>query len=216
MNPDLTMIRDPAQVWPDAQDCPDFPVNGRGAEPQPAWSREEAEARLRSLSRKLNPDGELREPTDEERADLMERYFKKPTPGIAANERMAKQGFPGLVSNRTGEGFQIAEAFHLRGYLRKLADHAASQQKATEQRDQDRLKSTVDTFQQRAKAAQDEAEALAESARRYRQWEADRLAQRRLEAIPDDLARMHRAAVEAASELGIEAPELPDLTECLT
>lgn len=47
---DLTLTKDPAAIWPDALDCPDFPLQSRGAEFKPAWTREQAEGRLRSLS----------------------------------------------------------------------------------------------------------------------------------------------------------------------
>ncbi|WP_333830597.1 hypothetical protein [Pararhodobacter sp.] len=216
--PDLTLTRDPATIWPDAMACPDFPLQSRGAAHKDAWSRKDAEARLRTVSGVLNGGGPLRAPTEEERADAMERYFQPRNPAVRSirDEKFDARGFTGLMpATGSGNGDLIAEAVHLRGYLRKLA--AQEERAATDQQDraESNARSTLDNYRDSIAAKKAEAEALAEGAARYRQWLDDRAAFERLRLMPHDLERLRSGVVSAALELGEAAPPAPDWIETL-
>ncbi|MCC5992489.1 MAG: hypothetical protein JJT99_08185 [Rhodobacteraceae bacterium] len=216
--PDLTLTKDPAAIWPDALDCPDFPLQSRGAEFKPAWARADAEKRLRALSGILNGNGPLRAPTDAERAEALERHFK---PRMAAIRGLREvtfetRGFPGLVGAiGTNHGDLIAEATHLRGYLRKLAVQAEQAAADAQARAERRARATLDDYRATIEAKKAEAEALADGAARYRQWLDDQRAYERLQAMPRDLEGLHQGAVAAAQELGEAAPKAPDWIETL-
>jgi len=216
--PDLTMVKDVAAIWPDAMDCPDYPLQSRGAEYKPAWAMADAEARLRTISRVLQSDAPLYAPSDAERAEAMERYFKPRNPAIRGlrEEKFERQGFDGLVGAAgSNNGDLIAEAVHLRGYLRKRtlqAEQAAKDQAASAER---RARHALDSYRDEIERYEAEATALVDGAARYRQWLDDQRAYERLQHMPRDLEGLHRGAVAAALELGEAAPKAPDWIETL-
>jgi len=44
--PDLTLLRDPADIWPEPTDCPDWPYSTGGSRQGLPPTREDAEATL--------------------------------------------------------------------------------------------------------------------------------------------------------------------------
>ena len=209
---DLTLARDPAAIWPDALDCPDFPLQRHGSLHKDAWSRADAEARLRTLARRLNGAGALRAPSDDERTDIIARYFHPRNPAIRSinDGEFDARGFPGLTAATGNDhAFRIAEAVHLRGYLRKLDVQAEIAETRARDGAERRARHTLESYKAAMERMEAEATALADGAMRYRQWLEDQAAFERLRTMPADLVSLHRGAVAAAEELGEAPPEEP-------
>ena len=124
---DLTMVFDPAAIWPNAEDCPDWPLanDALNRRMNPPRSLVEAQGSLSHLGRAMNDGKPVTAPTDAQRAELRARYFKaRPSP--TATHRVwdalgltdIRAASPGV--NSTAE--QIVLACHLRGYIRKLSE----------------------------------------------------------------------------------------------
>lgn len=108
--PDLTMLYDWQEVWPDPLEAPDFP-------PQPdphnaPLSRQRAVERLARLSLSLNGQKAVRPPTDEERAQIIAQLDKRDASGR--------------------QRFMARQAMEVRAYLAKL-DARAKRNEATDE-----------------------------------------------------------------------------------
>jgi hypothetical protein len=192
--PDLTLVLDPAELWPAPEGCPDWPLafddinramNGVGG-------RDEAAARLHDLARLLNDDKPTRAPTDTERARLRGEYF---APGNVIDWRWSQLGLDHMrpaSSAVTSRARLIVEAAHLRGHLRKLDARAAA---AAERKEAARLASL--------RAAVDRApETLADLERQLA--EAEMGEARHLQRLADEQAA-HRAHELRAQIVGVKA-----------
>ena len=124
---DLTMVFDPAAIWPDPEACPDWPLttDGYNRMHNPPRSLVEAQGSLSRLSRAMNDGKPATAPTEAQQAELQGRYFKaRPSPTAAHRVFDAlgltdiRAASPGV--NSTAE--QLVLACHLRGYIRKLSE----------------------------------------------------------------------------------------------
>lgn len=182
--PDLTLLRDPAALWPDPEDCPD---------PGENYTREWTEVQLQRASAILNGPGPLRAPTDDERGGA-EEWLERRDPG--GRKR-----------------FMVERARHLRGHLRKLDAQAEAREKHAEQRKEQRAAKVGAQFEEHLERLYVEKDDLIAGAERYRQHLADKEAYGRVRFMRDEISQAHSAAVSAAREAGVEAPALPGWVE---
>lgn len=213
VRPDLTRIKDPAEIWPDPLDCPDWPLSSGSAIRDGAMTREHAAARLAAVETQLNPDGaELRKPNEADVEHVMTAHFRALNPGEGggSSQRAAALGFEGWRPI-TVAGNRILEAIHLRGFLRKMdaaAEAEVADAAATEAEAHRRKLARYETERQSGLA---ELEALAEAEARHLQHLADKAAWARSEDIRRALRIKHSTARKAAWALGEPEPSLPDL-----
>lgn len=216
--PDLTLIRDYVEIWPDPMDCPDYPFVDFGhIQGKARLDRDEAEATLAALRDDLHPQGViLRAPTKEEAEELLQKHFRPsvPTESDGQERRIANLGFAGWRAQPGGKKIvrQIVDAVHLRGYLRKLdAEQEAAEISEAEAENQ-RLKRSVDEYETARGTYDRQMETLAEGDARYRQWLADKRAYAQAEDMRRNLATRHVHARQAAAELGQDEPTpLPEV-----
>lgn len=211
--PDLTMLRDPIAIWPDAQDCPDYPLQIAGYQHKSALTRAEAEGQLRHFSGILNGEGPLRVPSEAERADAIERYFKPEARGvrIPGQEGFDARGFRGLVGAPGNKHADLmAKAVHLRGYLRKLAEREERAKQNARDRKDNGARHKLDEYAAHLEGLEVRAKALAEGAARYRQHVADKGSFYQLLTMRSELSKVQAEASAAAQELGEAAPLLPN------
>ena len=209
---DLTMMRDPVEIWPDPMDCPDYPLVLQGVNPDGPYSRDDAQDALRRLSGILNGKGPLRAPTDVERAEALEQYFEPAKRGIRFPDQAAfgARGFAGLIPARGDKRADlIARAVHLRGYLRKLDALAEQRAQAAQDRQDSAARRKVAAWAGYIAGLEAEAKGLADGAARYHQFLADKRAFYRLMTLRGEVSEVLKEATAAAAELGEDAPVMP-------
>jgi len=138
---DLTMTFDPAAIWPNAEDCPDWPLTDDelNRRMNPPRSMSQAQDHLAHLSRALNDGKPVTAPTDAQRTALRARYFKARTSPTATHRIFDALGLADIRAASPGVNSvaeQIVLACHLRGYVRKLSER---ERLARERRDAARL-----------------------------------------------------------------------------
>ncbi|AKM09313.1 hypothetical protein [Croceicoccus naphthovorans] len=212
---DRTMTLDPAKLWPEPADCPDWPVLNAAQiqHGQFITGRTSAEQRLNALGVKLNGGNfrNLRAPTPDEREVMQAETFKDGTPD---NPRWHALGLgdlkPAHPSHRNLAELMV-EAAHIRGYLRKLdvQETKAVADRARREREQDQAR--VDSYAKQVERDTAELAELAEAVKRHEQRLADERAFRRASDLKHALIAGHSNAVQAANRLGIEAPARPEL-----
>ena len=217
---DLTLLRDPAAIWPEPGDCPDWPLmtdGNRGAQNRPGL--EQAEARLADLMDILNPkDTPTRAPTKAEAETLTVQHFTKhePQPGenLSKIQRWTDLGFAGFrpAGGMAGDKARmIAEGVHIRGYLRKLEALKAQSETLTTARAERRLKARVAGYTGLIDDHMTTLTQLAEAEARHLQMIEDRRAHERCIELRRTLRIRHADAIVAAAELGVDVPVLPDM-----
>lgn len=215
--PDLTRLRDPASIWPDPHDCPDWPYSQRGERRGFIPSRDNAEATLANHIEAMHgKDAVLRAPNKAEIEAAMGRYFTAREPGTSSGKviRWDALGFKGL--NKTTADFEdfaarIVESTHIRGYLRKLDAQAELSEALQVDRNERALKAKVDQYTRVRDDHLSELDLLAEAEARHLQAEADKLAHARCVELRRTLRIRYADAESAATELGATVPELPEL-----
>ena len=217
---DLTLLRDPAAIWPEPGDCPNWPLmtdGDRGAQDRPGL--EQAEARLADLMDILNPkDTPTRAPTKDEAEALTAQHFTKhePQPGenLSKIQRWVDLGFAGFhpAGGMAGnKARQIAEGVHIRGYLRKLEALTAQSETLTTDRAERRLKARVAGYTGLIDSHTATLAKLAEAEARHLQTIEDRRAHERCVELRRTLRIRHADAIVAAVESGVDVPVLPDM-----
>ena len=208
---DRTMTLDPAALWPNPLDCPDWPLEHGTRRYEGPRGRQGAEMRLEQLRQHLNRgSGKLRAPTADERRTLHAKFFRP------EGSEWGQLGISGLsVRDRTGErdARVIVDAAHVRGYLRKLDAQEAQAAEAKEQSELDHAKRTLDGFNQALAAGRAELTQLAEAEARHKQRIEDERAFARCREIRINLQHSHFPAVQAAARLGVESPPVPQFID---
>jgi hypothetical protein len=205
---DRTMTFDPVNVWPDALDCPDWPLLTDTMRYDGPRGRYGAEARLESVAAFLNRgEGRLTAPDDNDREQVIARTFKR-SPG-----KWGGLGFPdlsplGILAEQDAE--LIVEACHLRGYLRKLDALEVKAATDKERLELAQARHTLDSYGPEAAGEMAEYAKLAEAAARHKQSVADEAAFHRCRMLRGHVESIHAAAVSAARRLGEEPPVAPD------
>jgi len=215
--PDLTLLRDPADIWPEPTDCPNWPYSSGGSRQGSPPTREDAEATLANHVDALHgKDATLRKPTKAEIEAAMSRYFSVIDPGVNSGKiaRFAALGFPGLnrsLSDSGGFASRIVESTHIRGWLRKL--DAAEEQNKTLQADRGerQLKGRLNRFKTICDSHVAELSELSEAEERHLQAKADLLAHARCVELRRTLRARHADAAAAAREMGVDVPDMPEL-----
>ena len=215
--PDLTLLRDPADIWPEPTDCPDWPYSTGGSLQGLPPTKEDAEAVLANHIAALHgKDATLRKPTKAETEDAISRYFSVIEPGVGSGKiaRFTALGYAGLnraLSDSGGFASRIVESTHIRGWLRKL--DAAEEQNKTLQagRDERQLQGRLHRYKTICDSHVAELSELSEAEERHLQAKADMLAHARCVELRRTLRARHADAEAAAREMGVDAPELPEL-----
>ena len=215
--PDLTQLRDPAALWPEPSDCPDWPYSVTGERSGDPPNRELAEARLANHIVALHgEDATLRAPTEAEIETAISRYFSPMEPGSRSgkSDRFEALGFAGLnkaLSDNGGFALRIVESTHLRGWLRKLDAQAELGDAAQTERAERELKARVHRYTGVRDGHLSEINRLAEAEARHLQAKADKLAHARCVELRRALRISHADAEGAAKKLGTTVPELPEM-----
>lgn len=215
--PDLTQLRDVEQIWPEPNDCPDWPYSSGGERRGFIPSRENAEATLANHIDALHGrDAVLRKPTKGEVEAAISRYFSPREPGTGSGKmaRWDALGFTGLnkaASDYEGFAARIVESTHIRGYLRKLDAQAEVGEALQTERAERALKARVSQYTRVRDDHLSEIDRLAEAEARHLQAEADKLAHARCVELRRTLRIRYADAEGAAKELGATVPELPEL-----
>ncbi|SLN09977.1 hypothetical protein ROJ8625_00137 [Roseivivax jejudonensis] len=212
--PDLTMVRDPASIWPDPFECPDYPLTVAGERLTGAYSRAQAEQKLRTLSKQMNGNHSLHKPSEHERSAALSTHFKQQRGHGPARPLMNALGFTDMAP--TQQGKLIAQAVHLRGYLRKLEARDAEREKAAQERREHKARSKLERYSSYVDGLEAEADELLARAERYRQFLADKAAYHRVMDLRTEIDATHREAATAAAELGEPSPDRPAWIDKLT
>ena len=213
-NIDRTMILDPAELWPDPLDCPDWPYETGTRRYEGLRGRVGAEARLDMLARHLNRGASqdrngglvLRAPTKAERDAMFARTFRR------EGARWYDLGLIDLApADRVVEADAgvIVDAAHVRGYLRKLDALEAKAAEDKERREREQAQRAVDGYATALANGRTEIASLAEAVARHEQRIADERAFARAHSLKQTLSMGHFDAVQAARKLGIEPPPAP-------
>ncbi|WP_293875876.1 hypothetical protein [Sphingomonas sp. UBA978] len=206
---DRTQILDPKDYWRDPATCPDWPALTGTQRYDGPRGKVGAEQRLQAIGQYLNRGpGTLRAPTPDERDQHFSATFRRtgsPWHHLGLNELSP------LGRMVEGEAELMAEACHLRGYLRKLEVKAAASAEADEHRRLSEARRTLDEYRFAAAADVAEIEALAEAVARHQQREEDEKAVARTYSIRQQLSARHSAAVQAAHTLGLGVPDAPEV-----
>lgn len=177
-HPDLTMTLDPSELWPDPAACPDWPLvpNTFNRAMTAPGSREQAAQRLRDLGRMLDNTDMVRAPTPAERASLRQRYFRA---GSVVNWKWDQLGRTGTAPASPAverEAQLIADACHLRGYIRRLDEAAQAEPERAEAARLESLHRRADDAPETLRRLEDQLAALADAEARFLQSQADQRA----------------------------------------
>lgn len=212
---DLTLTFDPAEVWPDPLSCPDWPLRPMETRTgQTVIGERMAREQLELVQYKLARTTNHRPPTAAERKRARAHFFRD-TDQPQAGDWSHSLGLRGVtIRDRTTEdgARAIVEGLHIRGYIRKLerqAERDAQQKEADARR---RAQHRVDTFSEAHRAMAEEFAALEEAEKRHLQRLADEQAVGRRRDLKSAASQLKFEARRAASELGVELPEVDDLT----
>lgn len=215
--PDLTLLRDPAAIWPDPMDCPDWPLLAGGERKSLRPTREEAEGALANHIEALHGAGAtLRPPTKGETEAAIARYFqvREPGTGGGSSGRFDALGYQGLrkaLSDTWGHSSRIIESTHIRGYLRKLDAEEEQANSIRVRRDEGQLKARVSRYTSIRGERLAELDKLKEAEERHLQMLADQRAHARCVEVRRQLRIGYADAKAAANDLGIDVPDLPEL-----
>ncbi|WP_374470308.1 hypothetical protein [Phenylobacterium sp.] len=216
---DLTLVLDPAEAWPDAEACPDWPLrpmqtaSGHGVVGEAA-----AKEQLELLQQHLGRNAELRPPTESERATLRSRYFRDYDPEEAGGQgrnigpwstSLGLRGFTWRDRSTEAPAQQMVEALHIRGYLRKLEERRARQAAGAQQQARDVAQAKLDRYERTVVGLGEELSGLLEAEARHKQQLEDEKAARRCFEIRQVIDGAYREAVRAAADLGVDPPDPP-------
>lgn len=214
---DMTKMLDPTEFWgSDCSSCPDWPMLSPTQRVDGPIGRVGAERQLGSISDHLNRHRrELRAPTAEEREAVMRHHFIR---GEGTGpERWYRLGILDMKPRQRGLAEDTAhlliEVLHLRGYLRKLDAVADAQTLIEVDRKQAQLRHVVDNFDTMATRMVAEHASLAAATARHRQRIEDEAAFRRSHDLRVNLVHAHSEASQAAYELGLKPPSMPEFSE---
>lgn len=200
---DKTLTLDPAELWSDPADCPDWPLSldMLGRVVPVGRSREEAAERLRQIHHMLHDGATTQAPTEAERADMHARYFQ---PGALVNRRWDALGLTGTApaSPAVSEAAQvIVEAVHIRGYLRKLDSAAETERARTEANRLEALRRRVDGAPETLRRLEEQLAEAEEGEARYKKWLADQHAAARAAELRDQIDGVRAEAAQARASL---------------
>jgi hypothetical protein len=204
---DLTLIFDPETLWPDPEQCPDWPIyeSEMSRAMNSGATRRHAADRLAALGLALHRNKPARAPTKSEAQAAVDAHFVS---GAAPNWRWGVLGFGQLRPSRitSEDADAIVQATHIRGWLRKLdAREARAAQSEADSKRRD-LQRKIDFHADNAESRRAELATLAEAEARHLQRIEDEKAFCRAAEIRRLLQDGHANAVRAASELGVEPP----------
>lgn len=205
---DRTQILDPKDYWRDPASCPDWPVLGPNSRYVGPRGKAGAEARLELIGQYLNRGtGTLRAPTEEEREQQFAATFR----------RSGSPWYHWGINNLSPLGMAVegtaelmAEACHLRGYLRKLAAVEAREVEAVEDGKLRTARRTLEDYRATVAGDIEAIEALTEAVARHEQRLADEKAVSQRYGLRQQLTARHSAAVHAAHVLGLGVPDAPE------
>ncbi len=215
--PDLTQLRDPAVLWPDPMDCPEWPLAAGGERQSLRPTRDEAQGALANHIDALHgADATLRPPSKAEIEAAIARYFqvREPGSGGGSSGRFDTLGYEGLrksLSDTWGHSSRIIDATHIRGYLRKLDAENEQANALKVGRDERQLKARVSRYTSIRGDRLAELEQLKAAEERHLQTIADQRAHARSVEVRRQLRIGHADAQAAAKDLGIDVPDLPNL-----
>lgn len=205
---DRTHILDPKDYWRDPMACPDWPVLGPNTHYSGPRGKAGAEARLEAIGQRLNRGaGALRLPTEDEREQQFAATFR----------RVGSPWYRWGINNLSPLGMAVegtaelmAEACHLRGYLRKLAIVEARQVESVEASKQHAARRTLEDYRASVAGEIEAIDALTEAVARHEQRLADEKAVSQRYGLRQQLTARHSAAVQAAHVLGLSVPDAPE------
>lgn len=204
---DRTQILDPREYYRDPLACPDWPVVGPNQGYDGQRGRAGAEARLQAIGLYLNRgEGALRAPTDDEREQVFAATFRR---SGSVWYYMGINNLSPLGMMVESDAQLMAEACHLRGYLRKLDVQEKAAAEDAEARRKNEARRTLDEYRRTVADQIAEIESLNEAVARHKQAMEDEAAVPRQYGLRQRLDANYRAAVNAAHTLGLGVPDAP-------
>ena len=202
-HPDLTLVLDPSELWPDPAACPDWPLSldMTGRNVSVGASRDEAAARLRQIHRFLHDGASTRAPTPAERADLRQRYFRT---GTRVNWRWDALNLADTVPaspDVSDRAELLVQAAHVRGYLRKLDTAAETERERAEAARLETLRRRVDGAPGVLAGLEAQLAELAEAEARHLQRIEDERAAARARELRHQIDGVKAEAAQAARVL---------------
>ena len=199
---DLTRILDPAELWPDPEACPDWPLDASHVN----LDGGSAQRRLESLYQALNrTSGPVPVPTPEQAAASRAEHFR---PGPTNIPRWTALGITDLQpASRTSDYTNLmVEAAHIRGHRRKLEARESRRQAHAADLARSAHQNRLDGFPAAQEAVLADLGRVGPGAARHARLEQDEKdywawieAKRILQGIQDDATR-------AAKAVGVEPP----------
>lgn len=214
---DLTMTFNPAEFWPDAQACPDWPVLDVHDPGNWMRGRRPAVERLERLQAMLSGDHAVRSPTAAEVERSKAEHFQQlDNPRVSPNVRWYQIGFTGYGPRRANDqraADHIVEALHLRGYLRKLDEQDAQRAERAKADETAHQRRYVDSYTASLPGKLKQLDELAPAIARHKQRLEDEAAVQRASNIKQEVRHGYAEARRAASALGVDMPEEPIIPE---
>lgn len=208
--PDLSQILDVEKLWPDPLSCPDWPheVNNgySNRRYEGARGKAGAEQRLYQLSYHINRGANVHAPSAAERETGIASVFKRDGSAYVSIGIPSLAPLGRIVENLAN---QIADATHVRGYLRKLVAMEARAAEAEKERKQRDARHRLDTYNAAVLNGLAELADLADAEARHKQRIEDEKAFHRCINTRRALNMDHWDAANAAATLGVDAPERP-------
>lgn len=206
---DRTRILDPNDYWRDPMACPDWPCLGPNQGFDGRRGKEGAEERLEAIGLYLNRGpGQLRVPTAAEREQEFAKTFRRHGSNWYS---LGIHNLAPLGRMVEGEADLMAEACHLRGYLRKLEATAARDAEAKKRREESEARRTLEEYRAKAPDHIEQIRVLAPAVARHLQRLEDEKAVSLTRMHRDQVETLHSAAVRAAHTLGLGVPDAPEV-----
>lgn len=208
---DRTQLLSPADYWPNAIDCPDWPQLGPNQGFDGQRGKAGAEARLIAIAFHLNRGaGQVQAPTPQDREAVIGRTFSRGPTRNASWQALGIRDLNPLGMMAEDDAKLIVEACHIRGYLRKLEVKAERDAEAAKRQKEAEARRTIEEYRTKGRAAIEEISALAEAAARHQQRVEDEQAFHRTFNLRQHVDTLHSAAVQAAHTLGLSVPDAPE------
>lgn len=209
---DLTLVLDPAAVWPDPMSCPDWPIRPLTTRTGMSIQGEaDARGQLEQLIRMLARSERVREPTEEERQAAFAAHFRRLDNPDLGGWRGIIHGLEPLNHVVETRARQIVEGLHLRGYLRKLEARRQREAEGRDERRRNEREARLKKLQPQAAEISAQLEPLLEAEARHQQRLDDAKAWAQAQNLRLSLQGAHDEARAVAGALGVEPPKLAEM-----
>lgn len=200
--PDLSVVFDPADIWPDPEACPDWPLmSDEQRRMNQPFTVADAESKLTRFAFILNGSFKTYEPDKAECASIIKSLFVT-----------GHSGWPGLglnvISRSPGSNIQEAmvQSAHIRGWLRKLRARKDRQAEDAAKFADSKKRAAYESFLASVRSMSERLPELEEAEARHNQRIEDERAAVEASNVRSGLRHSKFELARAARELGIPVP----------